>query len=138
MPSHIFAKSKMRGCLTKKVCPCCSVLQNTKRMFINSDEFAKQEIENGISDIYPLDCDVSNDPYLKSLYPNANKIECYHHYIFGYDVLVVDGIHQGEYNDINELLAFAYHCGISYIDRNDLENKYQEFLSEYERWSFLP
>ena len=76
---------------------------------------------------------------LKSLYPNANKISSYYHYVCGYDVLVVDGKFAGELDDALELLAYAYHTGENYTDRDDLEMKYYEHL-DYgnERWGFLP
>ena len=76
--------------------------------------------------------------YMRNLFPTATSIEYYSHYLCGYDVLVVDGKHFGELNSVNELLAFSYHCGISYKDYADLENKYYEYLEENERYDFLP
>ena len=58
---------------------------------------------------------------------------------FGYDVLVVDGKHFGELSDVNELLAYAYHCGVNYKDYDDLQSKYFEHLDYGNaRWDFLP
>ena len=45
-------------------------------------------------------------PVYKSLFPKAKTIEYYHHYICGYDVLVVDGKFHGELSRVEELLAF--------------------------------
>ena len=54
-------------------------------------------------------------------------------------VLVVDGKFAGELNDVIELLAYAYHTGENYTDRDDLEMKYYEHLDfGNERWEFLP
>lgn len=45
----------------------------------------------------------------------------------------------GELNDALELLAYAYHTGENYTDRDDLEMKYYEHLDcDNERWEFLP
>ena len=82
--------------------------------------------------------DLSTCPVYKSLFPKAKTIEYYHHYICGYDVLVVDGKFHGELSRVEELLAFQYHTGEPYKDIEDLESKYFECLESYERWSFLP
>ena len=102
-------------------------------------ELNKIEIEEGINELYSDDEVIYTDPYMKSLYPNANKISSYYHYVCGYDVLVVDGKFAGELNDALELLAYAYHCGVNYKDREDLELQYLEHSDcGFERWSFLP
>ena len=102
-------------------------------------EINKFEIDVGVKELYSEDEVIYTDPYMKSLYPNANKISSYYHYVCGYDVLVVDGKFAGELNDALELLAYAYHTGENYTDRDDLEMKYYEHL-DYgnERWGFLP
>ena len=82
--------------------------------------------------------DLSKCPVYKSLFPKAKTIEYYHHYVCGYDVLVVDGKFHGELSRVEELLAFQYHTGEAYEDIEDLESKYFEYLESYERWSFLP
>ena len=82
--------------------------------------------------------DLSKCSVYKSIFPEAKTIEYYHHYICGYDVLVVDGKFHGELSSVEELLAFQYHTGESYIDFEDLENKYCDYLESYARWSFLP
>ena len=82
--------------------------------------------------------DLSTCPVYKSLFPKAKTIEYYHHYVCGYDVLVVDGKFHGELSRVEELLAFQYHTGEPYKDFEDLESKYFEYLESYERWSFLP
>lgn len=95
-------------------------------------------VEDGLFEMGEGNYDLSNCPVYKSLFPNAKSIEYYHHYIFGYDVLVVDGVHQGELSRVDELLAFQYHTGASYKDIDELESKYFDYLENYERWSFLP
>ncbi|MGB4897478.1 MAG: hypothetical protein WBP57_03535 [Ignavibacteria bacterium] len=82
--------------------------------------------------------DLSKCPVYKSLFPKAKTIEYYHHYVCGYDVLVVDGKFHGELSRVEDLLAFQYHTGEPYKDIEDLESKYFEYLESYERWSFLP
>ena len=99
----------------------------------------QREISEGVDELYSDDEVIYTDHYMKSLYPNANKISSYYHYVCGYDVLVVDGKFAGELNDALELLAYAYHTGESYTDRDDLEMKYYEHLDcGKERWGFLP
>ena len=101
-------------------------------------EELREELDDGLTEYYGVH-NYIDDPYFKSLFPDANYIEVYHHYIFGYDVLVVDGKHFGELSDMNELLAYAYHCGVSYADYDDLSNKYYDHLDcGNERWEFLP
>ena len=101
-------------------------------------EELREELEDGLTEYYG-DHNYIDDPHFKSLFPDANYIEVYHHYIFGYDVLVVDGKHFGELSDANELLAYAYHCGVNYKDYDDLSNKYYDHLDcGNERWDFLP
>lgn len=82
--------------------------------------------------------DLSRYSVYKSLFPKAKTIEYYHHYIFGYDVLVVDGKFHGELSRVDELLAFQYHTGELYEDIEDLESKYCDYLESYDSWSFLP
>ena len=82
--------------------------------------------------------DLSRCSVYKSLFPKAKTIEYYHHYVCGYDVLVVDGKFHGELSRVEELLAFQYHTGEPYKDFEDLESNYFEYLESYERWSFLP
>ena len=82
--------------------------------------------------------DLSRCSVYKSLFPEAKTIEYCHHYICGYDVLVVDGKFHGELSSVEELLAFQYHTGESYKDIEDLESEYLDYLENYERWSFLP
>lgn len=83
-------------------------------------------------------CDLSKCSVYKSLFPNAKTIEYYHHYVVGYDVLVVDGEFYGELSRVDELLSFQYHTGESYNNIEELEDKYFDYLENYERWSFLP
>lgn len=129
MPSHIFAKRKMKGKLTSRPCPCCDELRNTKQIWLSSKKFAEQEIEFGVKEMHSFrNDDISSDQYMRSLFPKANRIECYFHYIFGYHVLVVDGKHFGELEDVYELLAYAYHTGSSYKDYNDLSKQYYDDL----------
>ena len=97
-----------------------------------------EELEDSLREYYGVH-NYIDDPHFKSLFPDANYIEVYHHYIFGYDVLVVDGKHFGELSDATELLAYAYHCGVSYADYDDISNKYYDHLDcGNERWDFLP
>ena len=128
----------MKGQLTKKyLCGC--VFTNEKKLEKYSKIQEQKEISEGVKELYSEDEVIYNDPYMKSLYPNANKISSYYHYVCGYDVLVVDGKFAGELNDALELLAYAYHTGENYTDRGDLEMKYYEHLDcGYERWGFLP
>ena len=128
----------MKGQLTKKyLCGC--VFTNEKKLEKYSKIQEQKEISEGVKELYSEDEVIYNDPYMKSLYPNANKISSYYHYVCGYDVLVVDGKFAGELSDALELLAYAYHTGENYKDRDDLEMKYYEHL-DYgnERLGFLP
>ena len=128
----------MKGQLTKKyLCGC--VFTNEKKLEKYSKIQEQKEISEGVKELYSEDEVIYNDPYMKSLYPNANKISSYYHYVCGYDVLVVDGKLVGYLTDALELLAYAYHTGENYTDRDDLEMKYYEHLDcGYERWGFLP
>ena len=98
----------------------------------------RKELQESLLEFGEGNYDLSQCPVFKSLYPKAKTIEYYHHYVCGYDVLVVDGKFEGELARVDELLAFQYHTGESYKDIEDLENKYFECLENYERWSFLP
>lgn len=128
----------MKGQLTKKyLCGC--VFTNEKKLEKYSKIQEQKEISEGVKELYSEDEVIYNDPYMKSLYPNANKISSYYHWVCGYDVLVVDGKFAGELTDTLELLAYAYHTGENYTDRDDLEMKYYEHLDcGNERWGFLP
>ena len=128
----------MKGQLTKKyLCGC--VFTNEKKLEKYSKVQEQKEISEGVKELYSEDEVIYNDPYMKSLYPNANKISSYYHWVCGYDVLVVDGKFAGELSDALELLAYAYHTGENYTDRDDLEMKYYEHLDcGNERWGFLP
>lgn len=128
----------MKGQLTRKyLCGC--VFTNEKKLDKYSKTTQQKEISVGINELYSDDEVIYTDPYMKSLYPNANKISSYYHYVCGYDVLVVDGKFAGELNDALEILAYAYHCRVNYKDREDLELQYLEHLEcGLERWSFLP
>ena len=128
----------MKGQLTKKyLCGC--VFTNEKKLEKYSKIQEQKEISEGVKELYSEDEVIYNDPYMKSLYPNANKISSYYHYVCGYDVLVVDGKFAGELSDALELLAYAYHTGENYTDRDDLEMKYYEHLDcGNGRWGFLP
>ncbi len=123
----------MKGQLTKKyLCGC--IFTNEKKLDKYSKVQEQREISEGVNELYSDDEIVYNDPYMKSLYPNANKISSYYHWVFGYDVLLVDGKFAGELNNALELLAYAYHTGENYTDRDDLEMKYYEHLDcGYER-----
>ena len=128
----------MKGQLTRKYL-CGAVFTNEKRLEKYSKVQEQREISEGVNELYSDDEVIYNDPYMKSLYPHANKISSYYHWICGYDVLVVDGKFAGELNDALELLAYAYHTGENYIDRDDLEMKYYEHLDcGKECWGFLP
>ena len=101
-------------------------------------EELREELGDFLSEYYGVHNYVDN-PHLKSLFPDANYIEVYHHYVFGYDVLVVAGKHFGELSFVNELLAYAYHTGENYEDYEDLEKKYLDHLDcGNEPWDFLP
>ena len=128
----------MKGQLTKKyLCGC--VFTNEKKLEKYSKTQEQKEISEGVKELYYEDEVIYTDPYMKSLYPDANKISSYYHYVCGYDVLVVDGKFAGELSDALELLAYAYHTGENYTDRDDLEMKYYEHLDcGNERWGFLP
>lgn len=95
-------------------------------------------VEDGLFELGEGKYDLSKCPVYNSLFPNAKTIEYYHHYVCGYDVLVVDGKFYGELSRVDELLAFQYHTGEYYKDIDELEDKYFEYLENYERWSFLP
>ena len=115
----------MKGQLTKKyLCGC--VFTNEKKLEKYSKIQEQKEISEGVKELYSEDEVIYNDPYVKSLYPDANKISSYYHWICGYDVLLVDGKFAGELNDALELLAYAYHTGANYTDRDDLEMKYYD------------
>lgn len=104
----------------------------------NEKETQQKEINAGINEFYSDDEVIYTDRYMKSLYPDANKISSYYHYICGYDVLLVDGKFAGELNYALELLAYAYCCGVDYKGRYDLELQYLEYLDcGFERWDFL-
>lgn len=128
----------MKGQLTKKyLCGC--VFTNEKKLEKYSKIQEQKEISEGVKELYSEDEVIYNDPYMKSLYPHANKISSYYHWICGYDVLVVDGELVGYLTDALELLAYAYHTGENYTDRDDLEMKYYEHLDcGKECWGFLP
>ena len=134
-----YGQVNMKGKLTRRLgCKCCTAFNFTKLNKYSKVQ-EQREISEGVNELYSDDEVIYNDPYMKSLYPNANKISSYYHYVCGYDVLVVDGKFAGELNDALELLAYAYHTGENYTNRNDLEMKYYEHL-DYgnERWGFLP
>ena len=123
---------KQKGSVTV----ACKSDIRTSRM--QRKEQDRKELEESLFEFGEGNYDLSQCPVYKSLFPNAKTIEYYHHYICGYDVLVVDGKFHGELSRVDELLAFQYHTGESYKDIEELENKYFEYLESYERWSFLP
>lgn len=120
---------KMKGKLSHRAgCGCCTFYNGVK-IEKYSDKFANDEIEDGINEMFSFsNNDISSDKYMRSLFPNANKIECYFHYIFGYHVLVVDGKFKGELEDAYVLLAYAYHTGSNYKDYDDLSMQYYDAL----------
>lgn len=97
-----------------------------------------EEVRGGLRELYS-ERNFVNDPYMKSLFPKANYIQCYHHYVFGYDVIVVDEVFKGDYDDAQELLSYAYHTGTNYEDYDDLLGKYMDHLDcGNEPYGFLP
>lgn len=120
---------KMKGKLSHRArCGCCTFYNGVKTVKY-SDHFAEQEIETGVKEMFSFsNDDITNDPYMRSLFPNANRIECYFHYIFGYHVLVVDGKFHGELEYAYELLAYAYHTGSNYKDYGDLSMQFYNDL----------
>ena len=134
--SRIGAKMKMRGRISKRFCPCCDDLTNDKKLStLNNKKFIDEGLSEYESDFTKYN--IGGDPMIRKLFPNK-QVEVYFHWFFGYDVLVVDGKCFGEYDDLNELLAYSYHCGVSFKDYEDLQQKYYDFLSSNNRWSFLP
>lgn len=115
---------------------CRKRVNKTSRYSIKMDKL--KTVKDALFELGEGTKDLSRCSVYKSLFPEARTIEYYHHYICGYDVLVVDGKFHGELSSIEELLAFQYHTGESYKDIEDLESKYFEYLENYERWSFLP
>ncbi len=107
-----------------------------ERMRLKEDD--RDIIKDALFELGEGNNDLSRCPVYKSLFPKAKTIEYYHHYVCGYDVLVVDGKFHGELSHVDELLAFQYHTGESYTDFEELEGKYLDYLDSYERWSFLP
>ena len=134
-----YGQVNMKGKLTRRLgCKCCTAFNFTKLSKYSKVQ-EQREISEGVKELYSEDEVIYNDPYMKSLYPHANKISSYYHWICGYDVLVVDGKLVGYLTDALELLAYAYHTGENYTDRDDLEMKYYEHLDcGKERWGFLP
>lgn len=130
---------KMKGKLVKIYdCGCC-IAYNLRKLGKYSSANKSQEIRTGINEFYSDEEVVYTDPYMRSLYPNSKKISSYYHYLFGYDVLLVDGVLEGELEDAIELLSYAYHTGASYKDRLDLERQYSENLNNCKgRGWFLP
>lgn len=125
-----WGKRKGSGCVDRRTS------HKMERMQLK--EILVEDIKDGLEE---LNCNsyFDDSPLMKSLFPEAKQIECYHHYVLGYDVLVVDGVFKGEYNDALELLSYAYHNGVQYKDYADLSMKYMDHLDYGNpRWSFLP
>lgn len=126
-----WGKRKGSGCVDRKTSHRMERMQHK--------EEDRKYIDESLAEVYGLNFRLDSCPTFKSLFPQAKTIEYYHHWIFGYDVLVVDGNHFGELSEANELLAYAYHTGVSYKDYDDLSMKYYEHLEcGNERWDFLP
>lgn len=130
---------KMKGKLVKIYdCGCC-IAYNLSKLGKYSSANKREEIRRGIHEFYSDEEVLYTDPYMRSLYPNSKKISSYYHYLFGYDVLLVDGVLEGELEDAIELLSYAYHTGASYKDRLDLERQYSENMNNCKgRGWFLP
>ena len=102
-----------------------------ERMQLKEED--RELVKDAIFELGEGNYDLSTCPVYKSLFPKAKTIEYCHHYVCGYDVLVVDGKFHGELSRVEELLAFQYHTGEPYKDFEDLESKYFEYLESYER-----
>lgn len=137
--SIVGSKKKELDYFVKKHCHvtvCRKRVNKISRQSIKMDKL--KAVKDALFELGEGNYDLSTCPVYKSLFPKAKTIEYYHHYVCGYDVLIVDGKFHGELSTVEELLAFQYHTGESYEDIEDLESKYFEYLENYERWSFLP
>lgn len=123
----------MRGKLYKlSDCYCCN-LRNDKKIEKGLKSSKEKYIKDGLIEYFgDEDVDHSQDPFMKSLYPNANKITSYWHDIMGYSVLVVDDKFEGELSSAYELLSYAYFTGANYKDREELELMFMEDLDSYD------
>lgn len=130
MPSHIFAKSKMRGKLTSRPCPCCDDLRNTKQIYINSKQGKIDAINEEINDSDIINNIAENCEYLyKEVFP-TDEIKVHFNYIFGeYFVYLNNYTKRYRLDDIDDALAFAYREGIhSYKNIDELISLYHDYM----------
>ena len=127
----------MKGKLTKKLgCKCC-IAFNGKKLKKYSKVSEKLEIKRGISELGVHTLDLSNEPFYKSLFPKANKIE-YYEDVCGDLVLEVDGKYFGYLEQWEEIMSFQYFTGCSFVDHEDVMKQYSEYLETNERGDWLP
>ena len=81
---------------------------------------------------------MSSDPFFKSFFPKASSIIIYEHFLLGESAVEVDGVFKGYLQYYNELYSFVYFVESSYKDFEDLQDKYFKYLSENEKYSWLP
>lgn len=133
MPSHIFAKSKMKGRLTKKVCPCCDDLRNTKKLELYSKEYATKVIESQKGDSDLVNDITTQCDYLFDLFKHDNYTVNFNYILQEYIVYLNDYSKYWHLDTIDDALVYASNANIEYKDVDDLLSKYDDFImSDFE------
>ena len=81
--------------------------------------------------------DLSNDPFYKNLFPNADKIE-YYEDVCGDLILQVDGEYFGYLEQWEELRSFQYFTGCNFVDHEDIMQQYSDYLENNKSYDWLP
>lgn len=81
--------------------------------------------------------DLSNEPFYKSLFPNADKIE-YYESVTGDLVLEVDGNYFGYLEQWEDIMSYQYFTGCNFVDHKDAVKQYSEYLKTNKRGDWLP
>ena len=105
---------------------------------MQQSELVRKETEeswNELQDGYKYD--LSNEPFYKSLFPKATKIE-YYEDVCGDLVLEVDGKYFGYLEQWEEIMSFQYFTGCSFVDHEDAMEQYSKYLETNERGDWLP
>lgn len=105
--TQLHAKHKMRGRITKRVCPCCDDLVNTKKRYYLSKESFRDEINHGIQESDFINDITDQCEYLYKYFP-YDKINVRFNFIFGeYFVYLNNSTKRYRLDDIDDALAFG-------------------------------
>ena len=111
---------------------CNGVERMQKRVIIHKE--TSQAWSEHPDDYY---YDLSNDPFYKKLFQNADKIEHYED-ICGDLVLQVDGEYFGYLKQWEELRSFQYFTGCNFVDHEDITQQYSDYLENNKSYDWLP